>query len=39
MSAWKLAFVGDDLVSCGDFGHIEFYSLNDRKISKKLEGG
>jgi WD40 repeat protein len=39
MSAWKLVFVGENLVSCGDLGHIEFYDVATKIVNKKLEGG
>jgi len=34
--AWKIAFVGDSLVSCGDLGKIYFYDINSREVVKRV---
>lgn len=39
MSAWKIAFVDENLVTCGDNGQVEFYNLENNESVRKLEAG
>lgn len=35
-SAWKMAFVADTLVSCGDLGKLYFYDIFSREIVRRV---
>jgi hypothetical protein len=39
MSAWKIIFVGDSLLTCGDLGRILYYDLFSKEIIRKIEAG
>ncbi len=36
LNAWKICFVGDSLVTCGDLGKIFYYDVFSREIVKKI---
>jgi hypothetical protein len=39
MSAWKIIFVGDSLITCGDLGRILYYDLFSKEMIRKMEAG
>jgi hypothetical protein len=39
MSVWKIIFVGDSLLTCGDLGKISYYDLFSKEMIKKIEAG
>lgn len=38
-SAFRIAFVGDTLITCGDVGKVCYYDLVSREIIRKAEIG
>jgi hypothetical protein len=39
MSVWKIIFIGDSLLTCGDIGRISHYDLFSKEMIKKVEVG
>ena len=39
MSSWKLAYLDDKLVTCGDLGSVAFFDRKTKEQSKKLQAG
>lgn len=39
MSAGKIIFAGDSLITCGDLGKISCYDLFSREVIKKMIAG
>lgn len=39
MENWKIEFVGDHVVTCGDLGRINFHDLESKERVRKIEAG
>ena len=39
MSSWKLAYLDESLVSCGDLGSVAFFDRKTKEQNKKLQAG
>lgn len=39
MSAFKIIFAGDSLISCGDLGKVGFYDLFSKELVKRIDIG
>jgi hypothetical protein len=39
MENWKIEYVGNNIVTCGDFGRVGFFDLISKEKVKKLDSG
>jgi hypothetical protein len=39
MSVFKIGFIGDTIITCGDIGKVGYYDLFSREIIKKVDIG
>lgn len=39
LSAWRIVFAGDSIITCGDLGRVAYYDLFSREVIKRMEVG